>query len=294
MENEIQIFNSPTFGQIRTILDDKGVPWFVGKDVAEVLGYKNTSKTLTDHVKEDDKLYNATLSSLGQRGGWLINESGFYCLVMSSRLQQAQEFKQWVTSEVLPSIRKHGAYMTDQAIEQALLNPDTVIKLATSLKQEREARIALQAKNAEQLAMIAEKDAQIQDMSAKSTYCEHVLASEELVEITLIAQDYGTTATMMNRFLNDAGIQYRLGKTWALYEPYKYKGYTQSKTFPIRCKDGTVMSKVVAMWTQKGRLFLYEFLKKNYGALPIVERDENYVQPYGLMSSTAKKWYKRK
>lgn len=294
MRNEIQIFNNPAFGEIRTIADENDTPWFVGKDVAEVLGYKNPSKALIDHVDEDDKLNNEMLSSLGQRGGWLINESGLYSLILSSKLPQAKEFKHWVTSEVLPTIRKHGAYMTDEAIEKALLNPDTVIQLATSLKEEREARLALQVKNAEQLAVIAQQDAKIQDMTAKSTYCEQVLASKELVEITLIAQDYGTTARIMNRFLHTAGVQFRQGGTWVLYEKYKCKGYTQSKTFPITHTDGHITSRVMTMWTQTGRLWLYEHLKSNFGALPIVERDENYVQPYGLMSSTAKKMSKKK
>ena len=294
MDNEIQIFKNPEFGQVRTVVDGNGSPWFVGKDVTDALGYKNASKALADHVFDDDKLNNETLSSLGQRGGWLINESGFYCLVMASKLPQAQEFKRWVTSEVLPSVRKHGAYMTDKTIEQALLNPDTVIKLATTLKKEREERLALQAKNTEQLAVIVEQDAKIQDMKAKTTYCEQVLASSKLVNVTLIAQDYGTTAAILNQFLHEAGVQYPNGGTWVLYEPYKYKGYTQSMTFPIKAADGSELSREVTKWTQAGRFFLYEFLKDKYGALPVVERSEGYVQPYGLRSSTAKKEYNKK
>ena len=104
---ELQIFSKPEFGSIRT-LEINGEPWFVGKDVAEVLGYTNPSKALIDHVDDEDKLNNETLSSLGQRGGWLINESGLYSLILSSKLPTAKEFKRWVTSEVLPSIRKHG------------------------------------------------------------------------------------------------------------------------------------------------------------------------------------------
>lgn len=111
MENEIQIFNNPAFGDIRTIVDENNTPWFVGKDVTEILGYKNPSKALSDHVQDDDKLNNETLSSLGQRGGWLINESGLYSLILSSKLPQAREFKHWVTSVVLPQIRKTGGYI---------------------------------------------------------------------------------------------------------------------------------------------------------------------------------------
>lgn len=137
--HEIKIFENPNFGKIRTLKID-GEPWFVGKDVAEVLGYQNPSKALSDHVDEEDKLNNETLSSLGQRGGWLINESGLYSLVLSSKLPTAKAFKRWITSEVIPSIRKHGAYMTPDKLEDILLNPDTLITLATELKKERAAR----------------------------------------------------------------------------------------------------------------------------------------------------------
>ena len=99
--NELKIFNNPEFGEIRTI-DINGEPWMVGKDVAEVLGYQNPSKALADHVDQEDKLNNESLSSLGQRGGWLINESGLYSLVLSSKLPGAKKFRRWVTSEVLP------------------------------------------------------------------------------------------------------------------------------------------------------------------------------------------------
>lgn len=295
MENQIQIFNNPAFGEIRTIVDENDTPWFVGKDVAEVLGYKDSVNALKTHVDPEDSMgWQITTPSRGRQNIKIINESGLYSLILSSKLPQAKEFKRWVTSDVLPTIRKHGAYMTDQTIEQALLDPDTVIKLATSLKEEREARRALEIKNAQQVALIAEQETKIQDMTEKSVYCEQVLASKELVEITLIAQDYGTTGRMMNRFLHSAGVQFPQGGTWVLYEDYKYKGYTQSKSFNIKKDDGTSITRMNTMWTQKGRMFLYKFLKEKYGALPIVERDENYVQPYGLMSSTAKKMCKKK
>ena len=112
----------------------------MGKDVAEILGYANPSEALAEHIDIEDKLNSKTLSSfemdLGQRGGWLINESGLYSLILSSKLPTAKKFKRWVTSEVLPTIRKHGAYMTPQKIEEAILNPDTIIKLCQTLKQE--------------------------------------------------------------------------------------------------------------------------------------------------------------
>ena len=150
MNNEIEIFKNEEFGEIRTLLINDE-PWFVGKDVTEILGYSNPSKALSDHVDEEDKLNNKSLSSLGQRGGWIINESGLYSLILSSKLLTAKKFKKWVTSEVLPSIRKHGAYMTNETLEEALTSPDFLIKLATELKKEKEQRQALekeQKKNA--------------------------------------------------------------------------------------------------------------------------------------------------
>lgn len=123
MSKEIQIFKNEQFGQIRTLMKD-GEPWFVGKDVTEVLGYANPSEAISDHVDDEDKLNSKTLSSfklnLGQRGGWLINESGLYSLILSSKLETAKAFKHWVTAEVLPSIRKHGEYVTSQKAQQRL------------------------------------------------------------------------------------------------------------------------------------------------------------------------------
>lgn len=138
--NEIQTFNFN--GQSVRVMQTKyGEPWFVGKDVAKVLGYSDPNKAIATHVNSDDKLNDKTSSSLGQRGGWLINESGLYSLILSSKLPSAHAFKRWVTSEVLPSIRKHGAYATPQTIENIINNPDFGIKLLSALKEERAQRV---------------------------------------------------------------------------------------------------------------------------------------------------------
>lgn len=150
MNNEIQIFENSEFGSIRTLEID-GEPYFVGKDVAEILGYSNPRKAIIDHVDEDDKTDGVTIrDSIGrEQTPVLINESGLYSLILSSKLPNAKKFKRWVTSEVIPSIRKHGAYMTPETIEQAILNPDTLIKLATALKDEQAKNKQLQAVNSE-------------------------------------------------------------------------------------------------------------------------------------------------
>lgn len=133
--NEIKVFDNDAFGSVRT-MDLEGDVWFVGKDVAEILGYTNPSKALSDHVDEEDKLNNESLSSLGQRGGWLINESGLYSLVLSSKLPTAKQFKRWVTSEVLPAIRKTGEYHVPQTYLDAL-------KALVASEEEKE-RLALE------------------------------------------------------------------------------------------------------------------------------------------------------
>lgn len=306
MKNEIRIFNNPAFGEIRTIVDENDTPWFVGKDVAIVLGYAKPLDAIQRHIEEDDSVKHGLIDSLGRtQQTILINESGLYSLILSSKLPQAKEFKHWVTSEVLPTIRKHGAYMTDQTIEQALLNPDTVIKLATSLKEERQARLELQAKNEEQKVLIEEQKVQIADMTEKSIYCDRVLASKSLVTVESIAQDYGTTAKTFNKYLELLGIQWRrktkdfaTGKEkaagpWNLYEEYKYVGYVQSVTFPIRKKDGTIKTTQNTQWTPLGVKFLYDKLKE-HGALPIEERGNDYIQPYELLSSTPKRKRQKK
>lgn len=137
--NEIFNFNG---NQVRTITIDSE-PFFVGKDVADILGYQNGSRDINRHVDDDDKLMHQFSASGQNRNMIIINESGLYSLILASKLPQAKEFKKWVTSEVLPAIRKHGGYLTDSMIEQALLNPDTIIRLATDLKNEREKKFTI-------------------------------------------------------------------------------------------------------------------------------------------------------
>ena len=137
--HEIKIFENPRFGKIRTI-EIEGEPWFVGKDVAVALGYKEPTKAAREKVDEDDKGVSKIDTPSGEQEMLIINESGLYSLVLSSKLPTAKAFKRWITSEVIPSIRKHGAYMTPDKLEDILLNPDTLITLATELKKERAAR----------------------------------------------------------------------------------------------------------------------------------------------------------
>lgn len=137
MENNIQIFENSEFGNVRVVERD-GEPWFVAKDIAERLGYTNPSKAIQDHVDEEDKLNNETLSSLGQRGGWLINESGLYSLVLSSKLPNAKQFKRWVTHDVIPAVRKHGAYLTPDTAVKMMADPDFMYTLAKRFIEQKD------------------------------------------------------------------------------------------------------------------------------------------------------------
>lgn len=262
--NELEIFKNEEFGEVRTlVLGDE--PWFVGKDVASVLGYANPNEAIQEHVDKEDKLNSKTLSSfidinLGQRGGWLINESGLYSLILSSKLPSAKRFKRWVTSEVLPAIRKHGLYAVDEVLE----NPDMLISALTSLKAER-------ARNAELEETVAIQSQQIAELKPKASYYDLVLNNKDLVSISVIAKDYGWSAQRMNEYLHKKGVQYKRQKIWLLYQRYAEKGYTSTKTHSYLGSDGDVHISVSTCWTQKGRLFIYDLLK-NDGILPMIER----------------------
>lgn len=258
---EIITFKNAEFGSVRTITINNE-PYFVGKDVAEILGYTNPSKALMDHVDDEDKLNNESLSSLGQRGGWLINESGLYSLILSSKLPSAKKFKHWVTADVLPSIRKHGMYATDELLN----NPDFAISVFRQLKVEREENQKLQMVNQQQEQIIGE-------LQPKANYVDVILDNKGLVTITQIAKDYGMSGSRMNKLLNDYGVQYKQSGQWLLYSKYHNMGYTHSKTIEITRSNGIRDVAMETKWTQKGRLFIYELLKNN-GIMPIIEREE--------------------
>lgn len=225
VKNEVEIFENKELGfKVRTIEVD-GQPWLVGKDIAEVLGYKNSSKALADHVDDEDKLNNESLSSLGQRGGWLINESGLYSLVLSSQLPSAKKFKKWVTGEVLPSIRKHGMYAQDELLD----NPDLLIAAATKLKEERQARLE------------AEKQR------------DKLLHQNKLYTTSEIAKELGlSSATKLNNLLSEKKIQYKQNGTWLLYSKYSEMELVSIKQQPL--DNGKIIYD--RKWTGKGRDFI--------------------------------------
>lgn len=200
--NELQVFNNPEFGEVRTIEID-GEPWFVGRDVAIALGYSNTRDALDRHVDDEDK--NTVVNPDGNRGNpnmTIINESGLYSLVLSSKLSSAKKFKRWITHEVIPSIRKHGAYMTPQTLEQALLSPDFLMQLAQRLKEEQQAR-----KEAEYNAHLLDLDNR--RMQPKADYFDALVEKNLLTSFRETAKMFHVEEKDMIRFLLDNRYLYR-------------------------------------------------------------------------------------
>ena len=263
MNTKLQTWNYES-SEIRTIEKD-GEPWFVSKDVATVLGYTDTINAIKRHVDSEDKAGCQIATQFGVKETTIINESGLYSLVLSSKLPNAKKFKRWVTNEVLPSIRKHGAYMTEQTLERALTSPDFLIELATQLKAEQEQRKQLET-------TVAVQEQQIAELQPKASYYDVVLNCKDLLSITCIAKDYGKSGVWLNRYLNQNGVQYKQGNNWLLYQKYAEKGYTSTKTQTFPGADGQQHTKVHTYWTQKGRLFIYDLLKAN-GLLPLIEQE---------------------
>lgn len=260
--SELQIFKNAEFGSIRT-LTINGEPYFVGRDVAEILGYSNSRKALADHVDEEDKGVTKCDTLGGTQEMTVINESGLYSLILSSKLPTARRFKRWVTSEVLPTIRKHGVY----AVDEVLSNPDMLIEALLQLKAEREINQALKE-------TVAVQNQQIVEMKPKASYYDVVLNCKDLVAISVIAKDYGWSANRMNQYLHQKGVQYKQGnKIWLLYQKYAEMGYTNTKTHSYPGNDGTMHTAVHTYWTQQGRLFIYELLKSD-GILPTMEQED--------------------
>lgn len=262
--NNLTVFKNQEFGEVRSVTID-GIAYFVGKDVAEILGYERETKAIVDRVDSEDRfmLDNKTQSQfgieLGQRGGWLINESGMYSLILSSKLPTARKFKHWVTSEVLPAIRKHGMY----AIDDLIADPDLGIAALNALKAERE-------KNKKLEQSVAVQTQQISEMMPKASYYDVVLNCKDLVSMSTISKDYGWSAKKMNKYLHEKGIQFKQGDIWLLYQKYSEKGYTSTKTHTY-LDDGGQHTKVHTYWTQKGRLFIYDLLKED-GIYPNIEK----------------------
>lgn len=244
--NDLQIFNSPEFGAIRTIEKD-GEPWFVGKDVAAALGYSNTKDALSRHIDAEDKYQGEGVAFPDPHGilqyPTIINESGLYSLVLSSKLPGAKQFKRWVTSEVIPSIRKHGAYMTPETLEAAILNHDTMIRLCTALKDEQDKRKALEVANAE---LVVEK----QIMQPKADYFDELVDRNLLTSFRETAKQLEVKEKELIGFLFEKKYIYRDKK--GKLQPYADKN---NGLFEVKeCfNEKTKWSGTQTLVTPKGR-----------------------------------------
>lgn len=229
--SNIEIFKNEEFGEIR-MLEINNEPWFVGNDVAIILGYKKPRNAVSNHIDEEDKKVAPIQGTLGgSQETTMINESGMYSLILSSKLSNAKKFKRWVTNEVLPSIRKHGAYMTDDTIEKALNDPDFLIQLATKLKEEKELRIKAENER------------------------KRLIHQGKLYTATEIAKELGfTSAKKLNSDLKDKKIQYMSNGTWVLTSKYSDRNLTSIKQHEL--ENGKIIYD--RKWTGLGRDFLLE------------------------------------
>ncbi len=242
---------------IRTIQKD-GEPWWVLKDVCDVLELSN-SRMVSERLDEDEKDVSITDTLGGRQELTIVSESGLYSVILLSRKPEAREFKRWVTHEVLPSIRKHGLY----AVDEVLADPDLLIKALQEIKAER-------ARNTTLTEMVSVQNHQIAEMKPKAGYYDVILACKDAVAVTIIGKDYGKSSQWMNNYLHNLGIQYKQGDIWLLYQKYAENGYTCTRSHPYIGSDSEQHSHVHTYWTQKGRLFIYEMLKAR-GYLPLIE-----------------------
>ena len=235
---EIKVFQNAAFGTIRTMQDEKGEPLFCAKDVAEALGYKLARKAVHDHVEKEDVLKRNTPTSSGEQVMLFVNESGLYALILSSKLPKAREFKHWVTSEVLPAIRRQGGYMVarpDESDEEILAR-------------------ALQIMH----ATLQRKEEQIARLQPRAEYADRVLDSVSCFTTTQLAKGMGMTAQELNRLLCLHGIQYGQSGQYMLYAPYARQGLATNRVHAYHDMFGAVHTTSSLVWTERGREFVYQ------------------------------------
>lgn len=256
--NEIEIFKYED-KEVRTQIINNDI-WFCLKDVCDILEIGHVTDT-KNRLKKGGVGTTEVIDKLGRKQqATFINESNLYKVIFQSRKANAERFTEWVTSEVLPTIRKHGAYMTPEVIEKTLTNPDFIIGLATELKKAQTRNVFLEN--------------EVKILQPKAKYHDEVLNSPNVVAITQIAKDYGMSAVKMNKLLNDLGIQYKLRNQWLLVQKYSDKGYVKSKTQEYFDTNGNIHTAMTTYWTQKGRLFIYDLLKQQ-NILPVIEQEQS-------------------
>ena len=246
MKNQIQIFENQEFGAIRTMSNVQGEVLFCAKDVAVALGYKNPTKAARIHVDEEDKLRERIVLSGQNRQAIFINESGLYALILSSKLESAKRFKYWVTSEVLPSIRKQGGYMVAHPDE----TDEEILARALQIMQ----------------AAVLRRDEEIARLKPRAEYADHVLDSITCITTTQLAKELGMTAQELNRRLCELHVQYWQSGQYMLYAEYARQGFAKSRTRTHTVVDGTVLTEVYLVWTERGRDFIHRLLNPMYAS----------------------------
>ena len=245
---EIRVFNHKMFGAIRTTTNEQGQPLFVGKDVAEALGYKNTPKAIQQHVDEEDKGTLPIRESAYETRAIVINESGLYSLILSSKLPQAKAFKRWVTSEVLPQIRKTGGYIPTKDAQGRQLTEQEIVALGFRI-QERTIET--------QKRTIAAQKQQIAVMAPKADYCDKVLESVSCFTTSQIAKELNMTVHDLTRLLLELKVMYRQSGQYMLYADYARKGYARNRTHSYRDGEGELHTRTYLVWTERGRRMIH-------------------------------------
>ena len=240
--NNIQLFKNQEFGAIRTISNEQGEALFCAKDVAEALGYKLARKAVQDHVDKGDVLKWNTPTTSGNQLMTYINESGLYALILSSKLDSAKRFKHWVTSEVLPSIRKHEGYMMARPDE----SDEIILARALQIMQ----------------ATLQRRDEQIAQLKPRADYADHVLDSVTCITTTQLAKELDMTAQELNRLLCEMHIQYWQSGQYLLYADYARQGYAKNRTYSYRGYDNTLRTNTYLVWTERGRDFIHRLVDK--------------------------------
>lgn len=240
--NEIQIFQNQEFGAIRTIRGEQGEPLFCAKDVCDALKHTNSRRAIAKLVDEGDVTKRYTPTKSGNQVMTFINESGLYALILSSKLESAKRFKHWVTSEVLPSIRKQGGYMIARPDE----SDEIILARALQIMQ----------------ATLARRDEQIAKLQPRADYADHVLDSVSCFTVTQIGKELGMTGHDLNVLLCQMGIQYAQSGQYLLYADYARQGLAKNRTFSREANDGTLHTRTYLVWTERGRDFIHRLLDK--------------------------------
>ena len=259
---EIQVFNHKMFGAIRTTTNEQGEPLFVGKDVAKALGYSNTRDALRKHVDDEDKDAVAIRDSIGRGQQTIfINESGLYSLILSSKLPQAKAFKRWVTSEVLPQIRKTGGYIPTKDAQGRQLTEQEIVALGFRI-QERTIET--------QKRTIAAQKQQIAVMAPKADYCDKVLESVSCFTTSQIAKELNMTVHDLTRLLLELKVMYRQSGQYMLYADYARKGYARNRTHSYRDGEGELHTRTYLVWTERGRRMIHRVCRTEEIMFPLL------------------------